>query len=285
MPAKNLESGLSPILNKAGSNHTMIAGSSNGDSVSSGILRLVPESRTDEELGHFNFDSVRESGMAACGILPAPRPFPGPIDSARIVRSGHSRGMLRLVMNEVTSGQYDTMVVFENLMHLTPGSAEFNAAYIDLRLRLIDRLRRPTTIPSQLVHPAGHSGLSVPDFCRWNVNSVRDLFTLGGPWPLLLVLIQLGVAFYSADWIRMIPATRFIQDYTISDYIGSPYPWTWLSVFSGMLVVYGFANFTIYRRFLELPIFRWAMPAVYLTVVSVLPAVVVLFLKAVKLGG
>jgi hypothetical protein len=285
MPAKNLESDYNRILDKGRSTDPMIAGSPSGNPTLCGVLRLVPESLTDEEFEHFDFDPIRESGIAPSGILPVPRSFPSSIDSPRVMRSGHSRGKLRLVMNEVSSGQYDKMVVFENLMHLEQGSADFNAAYIELRLRLIDRVRRPTPVHSQLVHPADQIALSAPEFCRWNVNCARDLFVLGGPWPLLLVLIQLGVAFYSSGWIRMIPATQFIQNYTISDYIGSPYPWTWLSVFSGMLVAYGFANFTVYRRFLELPIFRWAMPAVYLTVVSVLPAVVVLFLKAVKLGG
>jgi hypothetical protein len=189
-------------------------------------------------------------------------------------------GMVRLVMFEVAQGNYDKKLVYKYLTHLTPGTAEFNAAYIETRLKNWDKARWSASKATPMVKAAKNkSGRTPAAFIRWEVDSFRELLSLGGIWFCLLTGAQFVVAFYSAPLIRVIPATEFIQGYVISDYIGSPAPWPFLGVFATLLVVFTLADWVVYRKMLGRPIFKWAMPALWLGLFSIAPGFICYMVK------
>jgi hypothetical protein len=191
-------------------------------------------------------------------------------------------GMVRLVMNEVAQGNYDKKLVYKYLTHLEPGTAEFNAAYIETRLKNWDRARWSASKATPMVKAAKNkSGRTPAAFIRWEVDSFRDLLSLAGIWFCLLTGAQFVVAFYSAPLIRIIPATEFIQGYVISDYIGSPAPWPFLAVFGSLLASFAIADFVVYRKMLGRPVFKWAMPALWLGIFSVAPGFVCYLCKII----
>lgn len=194
--------------------------------------------------------------------------------------SAHPPGMVRLVMSEVAQGLYDKRLVFQHLMHLNPGTAEFNAAYIEARLKSWDKARWAASKNTLKLKAANaRTGRSPSAFYRWEVESIKDLWSLAGFWFSAVAFAQVAVAFYAARFIRIIPATAFIQEYEISDHIGSPYPWPFLHVFASLAAVFFVIDFIIYRRLLGKPIFRWAMPCLWLTIFSLLPAFICYLIK------
>lgn len=194
--------------------------------------------------------------------------------------AAHPPGMVRLVMSEVAQGHYDKRLVFQHLMHLTPGTAEFNAAYIETRLRNWDKARWAASKNTLKLKSANaKTGRNPSAFYRWEVDSLRDLLSLAGIWVAALAFIQLATAFYASRFIRIIPATAFIQEYEISDYIGSPYLWPFLHVFGSVLGVYLIIDFVLYRRLRGKAVFRWAMPGLWLAIFSLMPAFVCYLIK------
>jgi hypothetical protein len=173
-------------------------------------------------------------------------------------------GVIRRVMAEVAMGQYDAVLVYDHLQHLTPGSIEFNEIYVKLHL---ERLTRTREAKHRSYALASKRQSLVPDVpwitAHWTVKSFADLISLGGAWVSLLAIGQLSVACYLG---------KFLEPWLV---------FTWPANAGFIVVVYLALDVTAFLLLRGRAIFKWLVPALWLTAATVLPACAVYLVKTI----
>jgi hypothetical protein len=173
-------------------------------------------------------------------------------------------GMIRRVMLEVERGDYDQKLVFKYLLKETPGSAEFNSKYIQIRAQLLEKAKDsvPWTVAAG-AHVHMDSVESEPwKACRWEVNRLTDLLSLGGMGVAMVVFAQLASCVYAAGFF--------------STLIG----WPAALMPGAFAMIYLGADCYVYLSRRGRPVFDWYAPGLVLAILGIVPCMAAMIGRA-----
>lgn len=227
----------------------------------SNVLRLGASMMIDGNTDIFD-DGDDFRAITPIGSFPGSQHKEVPEGMGHAVTAGRQKrpppGVIRRVMAEVAMGQYDTVLVYDHLQHLTPGSLEFNGTYVKIHLERLAKAREVTP-RSYALAPKGQSAADA----LLKVKSFADMISLGGAWVSLLVVGQLWVACYLG---------KFLEHLVY---------FSWPAIAGALVVVYLGLDVIAYLLLRGRAIFSWLVPAMWLAGVTVLPACAVYLVKTV----